>query len=70
MPYAFNPFTGTLDFFVAPTAAGALNVPLDVATGVVYAVPANSQVLFSEPIKIHAGGQIHVAAGSVLKEVT
>lgn len=48
---------------------GAASVPTLITTNSVYAVPSNSQVLFTEPIDMEAGAEISFDANSVLVEV-
>jgi hypothetical protein len=45
MPYRFNPFTGTFDFY-EPT----LYVPVTVESGTTFKIPSDTQVLYSIPI--------------------
>lgn len=45
-------------------------VPLSIANGQVFQIPTNTQVLFAEQIHIQSGGQIQVAAGGILAEVS
>lgn len=65
------PTGDTLDPSVLPaSSSGAPYVPLTVAAGVVFPVPANTQVLYSEPIYVRLGGQISIASGGVLARVS
>lgn len=50
-------------------SGGSASVPLLILAGETYAITANSQALFTEPIDLQEGAEISFDANSVLVEV-
>ncbi len=67
MPYRFNPFTGTLDYYQkASTKEYAEAVPLKLTTGQTFTIPTNKQVIIGTVITVDLGAEVVIAQGAEL----